>query len=267
MKTLLITGATDGIGRQMAFDSAKNDYRLVLHGRNGNLLLQIKKNILNINNGAEVIVLESDFTNLKQTADTFRQYESEHGMPDILINNAGIISIEKEITGDGFEKTFQVNYLAPFMLTNILTKNCKFNKEHRIINVTSMIHANELDFENLNSEKTFSANAAYSSSKLCNILFTNKLVRLYAGSQLISASVHPGVIDTKLLRQQWGGGAPVTEGAENVLYTVDAEVLKYVPGAYIMNKRPMEPAPVANNDDVQDRLWDLSLEMTKYEKL
>ena len=261
MKTLLITGATDGIGKQMSLDSAKNDYRLVLHGKDKKRLDELQKDILKINGRAEVSLLEADFTNMKQTAEEFKQYEEQYGMPEILINNAGVLSNEKKITDNGFEMIFQVNHLAPFLLTNILTQNCKFQKEHRIINVSSMIHANELDFENLNSEKSFSPNAAYSSSKLCNILFTNKLVRKFSGTKFISASVHPGVIDTKLLRQQWGGGVPVSEGAENVLYTIDAEVLKYLPGAYILNKRPMEPAPVANDESVQDKLWNTSLEM------
>ncbi|MEA2042332.1 MAG: SDR family NAD(P)-dependent oxidoreductase [Bacteroidota bacterium] len=262
-KRVLITGATDGIGKQLAFDLAAKGYRITLHGRNNKRLEASHRQITETYPETDIILLNADFADLKQTAQVFEKYKDTYGMPDILINNAGTIIKEKNITADGYEENFQVNYLAPFLLTKLLTEGEDFSEEHRIINVSSMIHANELDFDNLNAEKSFNPNAVYATVKLCNILFTNKLVREFEGTKLVTASVHPGVIDTKLLRTQWGGGAPVKEGSENVLYTVDAEALRYLPGAYVLNRRPMEPSPIAHNKEVQDNLWIISMEMLK----
>jgi NAD(P)-dependent dehydrogenase (short-subunit alcohol dehydrogenase family) len=262
-KTLLITGSTDGIGKELVKIGLEKDYEIVAHGRSNERLEQLKSEMLLDFPDADVHLINADFSDLQQTAEAFKTYKKQYGMPDVLINNTGIMNTEKVITKDGFEESFQINHLAPFLITEILIKDCKFEKEHRIINVSSMIHAFEIDFDNLNAEKYFSSQSVYGLTKLCNILFTNKLQRKYADTKLLTASVHPGVISTKLLRQQWGGGAPPEEGAANVFYAVDFEGLEAIPGAYIENRRPMQAADIAYDESVQDRLWSISEEYTK----
>lgn len=262
-RAILITGATDGIGKELVKTAAQKGFEITAHGRNDKKLALLRDEILSQNSDAVMHLLKADYTNLSQTAETFKNYKKEHGMPDVLINNAGLISDKKVLTKDNFELTFQVNHLAPFLITYILAEGCSFDKRHRIINVSSMIHASEIDFGNLNAEKYFTPQQSYGLSKLCNILFTHKLNRRYENTKLLPASVHPGVINTKLLRNQWGGGASPAEGAQNVFFAVDFEGLESIPGAYIENRRPMQAADVAYDEEIQDKLWNLSTEMTK----
>jgi NAD(P)-dependent dehydrogenase (short-subunit alcohol dehydrogenase family) len=257
-KTLLITGSTDGIGKELVRMGLERDFSITAHGRNKERLDKMKDEMLQDFPDSEIRFIQADFSDLEQTAEAFKDYKKQYGMPDVLINNAGVLNTEKHITKNGFEESFQINHLAPFLITQILIKDCKFEKEYRIINVSSMIHAFEIDFDNLNAEKYFSSQSVYGLTKLCNILFTNKLQRKYSDTKLLAASVHPGVINTKLLRQQWGGGAPPAEGAANVFYALEFEGLQAIPGAYIENRRPMQAADIAYEESVQDRLWNIS---------
>ena len=129
----------------------------------------------------------------------------------------------------------------------------------KIINVASMAHNSSIDFNNLQGEKSFNGNDAYGRSKLCNILFTFKLNRKYKGSKLITNCLHPGVINTKLLQKGWGsGGSAITKGAENVLSVVNIDNES---GNYYMNGGKAEPASITRDENIQDRLWDISVDM------
>lgn len=262
-QTLFITGATDGIGKELCRMSAEAGYLTVVHGRRQERIEQLTADLEKDFPDAKFRRVLADFTDLSATAAAFRNYADEFGMPDVLINNAGLLNNEKVLTPDGFEESFQVNHLAGFLLSNILLEKSLPEKQYRVITVSSMIHAADLDFDNLNAEKYFSAHESYSTTKLCNILFTNKLTRLYKPEQILAASVHPGVINTKLLRRQWGGGASPEEGAANVFFAVQFEGLSAIPGAYIENRRPMQAADIAYSEEVQDKLWEYSKEQLK----
>ncbi len=262
-KTLLITGATDGIGKELSRIAAAAGYDVTLHGRNSERLEEVKVELEKDFPKRKIQSILSDFSDLKATATAFKNYGKEFGMPDILVNNAGLLNSEKKLTVDGFEENFQVNYLSSFLVSQVLMNFMKPEKQYRVINVSSMIHATSLDFDNLNSEKYFSAKDVYSMTKLCNMLFTNKLTREYEVDKLLTASVHPGVVNTKLLRQQWGGGISPAEGAANVFFAVEFEALTAIPGAYIENRRPMQAADVAYSEEIQDKLWNYSMQKIK----
>ena len=182
---------------------------------------------------------------------------------DVIFNNAAEFIHEKTQTKDNFERTFQVNYLSHFLLTEKLLPLIKNVDGSKILNVTSMIHSSHIDFENLQGEKSYSGNSAYSLSKLLNILHAYKLNELLENNKTQVNCLHPGVIETKLLNAAWSGGMPVSEGAETMLYAAESEVTKQMGGLYLENRRPMQSNPISYDKDVQNNLWELSLKMVE----
>ena len=123
-----------------------------------------------------------------------------------------------------------------------------------------MIHANNIDFENLNGEKYYSGESAYSLTKLCNILFTNELSLKLKNHHITVNALHPGVINTKLLRAGWGKfGSSAAEGAKRILYLADSDEVKNITGKYFMNDKPVRSADITYDKNIRKKLWDISL--------
>jgi len=262
-KTILITGSTDGIGKQTALDLAKMGATVLLHGRNparaDKVLHEIKKTTGNNRIG----VFIADLSSLKQVRNLSGQVLKKHERLDVLINNAGVYETMHRISEDGFEMTLAVNHLAPFLLTLLLLDLIKKSAPCRIINVSSQVHASSIDFENLNAEKHYSAYEAYSQSKLCNVLFTYELAERLKGTGITVNCLHPGVIDTKLLKAGWGmGGSPVTQGAKTSVYLATAPELSTVTGKYFKNMKPTKSSRISYDAKIRKRLWEISEQLT-----
>lgn len=261
-KRILITGSTDGIGKETARQLAGDNHEVIIHGRNANRV-QNTVNALQQETGNDSITGETaDFAKLKEVKRLSLQLKDNYDSLDVLLNNAGIINPDFETTMDGFEKSFQVNHLAPFVLTNNLLPLMKDVDEGRIINVTSMIHARNIDLNDLELRNGFSGSAAYSATKLYSILFTFKLARLLSGGHIICNCFHPGVINTKLLRSNFGNiGGPISEGAENAVFLAVSPEVTYKSGKYFRDSHVAPPAPVAEDRQIQDKLWNMTMEM------
>lgn len=260
-KIILITGATDGIGKQTAVDAAKKGAQVIIHGRDDERILKTLKEIREINE--DVYGLKADFCDLEQVVEVAKDITDNFQRIDILFNNAAEFLHKREITKDGFERTFQVNYLAHVLLTEKLRPIIKNVEGSRILNVTSMIHSSFLDLNKMQGESGYKGNNAYSISKLLNIMHAYKLGRLHENDKVNINCLHPGVIETKLLNTAWSGGFPVSEGSANMLYVAESEAIEGVSGLYIENRRPMQSNPVSYDIDVQDKLYDMSLEMLR----
>jgi len=260
-KTVLITGSTDGIGKQTAVEAARKGAQVIIHGRNDERILKTLKEIRKINE--DVYAVKADFCDLSQVVEAAKDINDNFKKIDILFNNAAEFLPKRELTKDGFERTFQVNYLAHVLFTEQLISKIKDTEGGRILNVTSMIHSSAIDFDNLQGEKSYTGSNAYSLSKMLNILYTYKLGRMFEGNPVNVNCLHPGVIETKLLNAAWSGGMPVSEGAATMIYAAESEATEGVSGLYLENRRPMQSNPVTYDVEVQDKLYDLSLEMLK----
>lgn len=258
-KVILITGATDGIGKQTAIDAAKKGAQVIVHGREDERIFNTLKEIREINE--EVYGIRADFCDLSQVVEAAKDINDNFNKIDILFNNAAEFLKKREITKDGFERTFQVNYLAHVLLTERLISKIKDVKDSRILNVTSMIHSSAVDFENLRGEKNYSGKERYSLTKLLNILHAYKLGHKYANNSVSINCLHPGVIETKLLNSAWSGGMSVNTGAETMLYAAESDAIKMISGLYLENRRPMQSNPISYNTEIQDKMYNLSLEM------
>ncbi|MCF6367023.1 MAG: SDR family NAD(P)-dependent oxidoreductase [Bacteroidales bacterium] len=262
-KVILITGSTDGIGKETAKKVAEQGANLIIHGRIKQRVEATEKELSAICKN-KVFGVTADFSNLREVSSVTKIIIEKYSKIDILFNNAADFFHDRSITKDGFEQTFQVNYLAHFLLTYKLLPLLKdVDETSKILNVTSMIHSSEIDFENLQGEKNYFGSSAYSLSKLLNILHTYKLVEVLSEEKTKANCLHPGVIETKLLNAAWSGGAPVSEGANTMLYAATSPVTEQMSGLYLENRRPVQSNPITYDKEIQNKLWDISLKMLK----
>ncbi len=262
-KTVLITGSTDGIGRQTALDLANMGASVLLHGRDPDRAERILQEIKKETGNDRIEIFIADLASLKQVRKFADEVQQRYDRLDVLINNAGVYETTRKITQDGFEMTFAVNHLAPFLLTWLLLDLLRKNTNSRIINVSSVTHASAIDFENLHGEKHYSGYDAYSLSKLCNILFTYELADRLKHDGIKVNCLHPGVIGTKLLKAGWGmGGSPVTEGSKTPVYLATAPELDSVTGKYFKNRKQKKSSRISYDAETQKKLWQISEQLT-----
>lgn len=257
-KTILITGSTDGIGKQTALELAAMGAGVILHGRNKSKAEQVLQEIEQKTGNDQLDFFIADLSSLHQIRTMGAEIRRKYSRLDVLINNAGVAMNTFEISDDGYEMTFAVNYLAAFALTLLLLDLLTQSASSRIINVSSMVHSSSLNFDNLAEPRHFDGWEAYCQSKLCNILFTYELAERLQDQGVTVNCLHPGVIDTKLLRVNFGGGSPVTEGSRKLVYLATAPGLATMTGKYFKDNRQTRPAEIAYDPETRKKLWNLS---------
>lgn len=198
----------------------------------------------------------ADLSSFDQIKKMSYQIKERFERLDVLINNAGVYRQNRQITEEGLEETFAINYVAPFLLTNLLLDSLKKANSSRIVNVASQVHSNHLDLNNLQFEKGYTGVKAYASSKACLIMFTYLMAENLKETNITVNCLHPGIINTKLLNVAWGSvGAPVSEGAKNLIYVAMAPNLEKVSGKYFDNKHIKPSKDITYDKELQRKLW------------
>lgn len=263
MKTILVTGSTDGIGRATAQALAERGCAVLVHGRNRTRAEAAARAIAGATGNRQVTAVAADFAALAEVRALAQLVLRICPRLDVLINNAGIAVRRRRLSADGYESTFAVNHLAPFLLTNLLLDRLRASAPARIVNVSSGVHGSgRIDFDDLQMERGFDGWEAYCNSKLANALFTCELARRLDAGEVTANFLHPGVIDTKLLHVNFGGGSPVTEGARTPLHLALAPELEGVSGAYYVNRRPARASAAAGDRRLAAELWRVSSALT-----
>ena len=257
-KTILITGSTDGIGKQAALELAELGARVILHGRNKSKVKQVLQEFEQKTGNDQLDFFIADLSSLQQIRTMSADIRRKYSRLDVLINNAGVAMNKLEISEDGYEMTFAVNHLAVFAVTLLLLDLLTRSAPSRIINVSSSAHSSSLNFENLAEPRHFDGWEVYCQSKLCNILFTYELAEKLQNMGVTVNCLHPGVIDTKLLRVNFGGGSPVTEGSRKLVYLATAPELATVTEKYFNDNRQTRSAEITYDAETRKKLWNLS---------
>jgi len=264
-KTMLVTGSTDGIGKATAAELARRGATVLVHGRSEKKANAAVKELSKVVPGATFVPVWGDFSSLDEVRALAEQVKQQAPVLDVLVNNAGIMSNERRLSKDGFELTFAVNHLAPFLLTHLLLDQLKAATQGRVVNVASMVHSGgEVNLDDLSMEKGYSGYGAYSNSKLMNVLFTHELARRLAGTKVTAYALHPGVIGTKLLHAAFGGmgGGSVEQGARTSVYCATAPELSEVSGRYYDDAHEARAAAHADDPKLERALYEKSAQLT-----
>ena len=273
-KTVLITGATAGIGRITARELAAAGARIVLVARNRAKAQATREWITAATGNPLIEVVIADLSSQAQVRAVADQVSSQGGL-DVLVNNVGAVFQRRTESVDGIEMTFALNHLAPFLLTNLLLGALKRRKQSRVVTVSSDAHLRAvMNFDDLQGRRRFSPWGAYGQSKLANLLFTYELARRLDGSGVAANALHPGFVASdfgknngpfmKLVMSlaQRLGAISVEEGARTSVYLASSEEVGGVTGKYFVKCREHESAPASRNPASMRRLWDLSAQMT-----
>ncbi|HBD09549.1 MAG TPA: short-chain dehydrogenase [Syntrophobacteraceae bacterium] len=259
-KTVLVTGATDGIGKATALQLAGLGARVIVHGRSADRIQRVVGEISEAK-GIPAEGLQADFSSIACVRDCGAEILKRFSRLDVLVHNAGVFEADRRLTVDGFESTFAVNHLAPFLLTHAVLDLLRQSAPARIVLVSSITHVNSAcDFNNLQGEKSYDGRKAYSLSKLANALFTVELAQRLRGSGITVNCLHPGVIATKLLRAGFGNmsAASTARGAETSVYLSSSQEVEGVSGKYFVNRQEADPSPLVHNVAFRSRLWQLT---------
>lgn len=269
-KTIVITGASDGIGTAAARQLVRDGHSVVIVGRNPGKTKAIADEL-------DAPYYVTDFSELDDVETLAEKLLADIPQIDVLINNAGGIMGKRQLTDDGFEKTLQVNHLAPFLLTNLLLPKLVEHKA-RIINTASVAHKlfAKLDIDDLNLEHDYSVNRAYGNAKLANILFTSELARRFGSFGITAASFHPGNVATsfaadstsplrflyKTFLKKFFLISP-EKGTDTLVWLATSEAGKdWQSGHYYYKRKSTKIHNDGDNDELAKQLWDKSATMT-----
>ncbi|XP_063231591.1 retinol dehydrogenase 13-like isoform X2 [Bacillus rossius redtenbacheri] len=279
-KVVVVTGANTGIGKETVRELAKRGAHVVMACRDLAKCEKAREEIVFETLNKYVYCRHCDLASQKSIRTFVKQFEKEHDKLNILINNAGVMWCPQSKTEDGIEMQLGVNHMGHFLLTNLLLDRLKAGAPSRIVNVSSIAHERgSINVEDLNSEKEYSKQKAYSQSKLANVLFTRELAKRLQGSGITVTAVHPGIVDTELIRHMgffnstfssiflrplmWMFIKSPKQGAQTSLYAALDESLQKVSGKYFSDCAEKEPAPQATDDSMAQWLWKVSEKWTR----
>ena len=268
----LVTGASAGIGLYTALGLARAGFRVVMAGRDGARLERARRMVAERSGSTLVEPALADFASLAAVRGLAERVLATHDRLDLLVNNAGLIAPRFQLSEDGYELTIAVNHLAPFLLTNLLLDRLRASAEldksgARIVTVASQAHRGaRIDLAALAGREDWSPLKAYGRSKLCNILFTRALARRLAGSGVVAACLHPGVVATAIGDRAGGltgfGWRLVKpflvtpeNGAATSLFLATTPDPAPFHGAYVIDKRVAQPDRTALDDELGETLW------------
>lgn len=274
-KVCLVTGCSSGIGKVTARELAALDATVVMVCRNRAKGEEALQEVQEATGSDKVELLVADLSSLSEVRCLARSFKQRYTQLHVLIHNAGGANAERRVTPEGYETTFVTNYLAPFLLTELLLDVLKENAPARIVNVSSMAHVRStIDFADLQGEKCYNLWKAYGQSKLALILFTYELARRLEGSGVTVNALHPGVIASNFDQglssvARWGWKlltpflASVEQGAQTTLCLAAMPELEGVSGKYFANRKETRSSPISYDREIGQRLWQVSEKLVR----
>lgn len=274
-KICLITGANSGIGKATAIGLAKMGASIIMVCRNQERGERALKYIKSKSNNESIELMLVDLSSQKAIHQFVQEFKEKYNKLDVLINNAGVNLSKQTLTEDGIETTFAVNYLATFLLSNLLFDSLVAGQPARIVNVASSVQAKSIDFDNINGEKHYGQMKAYSLSKLAIVLFTYEFAKRFGGNGVTINCLHPGYIRTNMIRNfrkfvkyffpliSLFVKSP-KRGAKTSIYCASSPNLEGVSGKYFKKRKEAKTVRASYDEELAKKLWDLSVELTNF---
>lgn len=265
-KTILITGATSGIGKETALGLAKLGATIIFTTRDEAKGEKTKNDLIATTQNKNIHMLKCDLASFASIRTCCQEFTAKYDKLHVLINNAGIWDFTRKTSKDGIENIFATNYLAPFLMTHLLLDTLKKSAPSRIINVSSGLHYGTIHFDDIEFKEKFSGMKAYRQSKLALILFTRLLAKKLDGTGVTVNVVHPGMNKTHLGRDAGGFsqimfkllGKDPKIGAETSIYLASSPEVEKITGEYFAKKKIKQSSKESYNMDLAKKLWDVS---------
>ncbi len=276
-KVCLLTGATSGIGKATALGLAQMGATVVMVSRDRARGEAAQAEIKTKSGNAAVDLLLADLSAQQSIRQLVENFQQRYTQLHVLINNAGLFMLRRRTTVDGLEMTFAVDYLAPFLLTNLLLDMLKASAPARIVNVSSNSHeAGYIQLDDLQAEHHYRSMRAYGQAKLAVVLFTYELARRLQGTGVTANCLHPGFVATNIGQSGMGPASRIVtrlifafgispqEGAKTSLYLASSPEVEGVTGKYFVKGIPQRSAPISYDESLQRQLWEESLTLSRF---
>ena len=272
-KTILITGASGGIGLQSAIGLAKQGVNIVMVGRDKERTSQAVELVRTQTGNQSVSYLLADLSSIQEVRRLAQEFKDKYPALDVLLNNAGAVLLRRKVSVDGYEMTLALNHLNYFLLTQLLLDMLKAAPAGRIVNVASRAHyRGHVNFEDLQSQHGYNGMRVYSMSKLMNVLFTYELARRLDGTNVTANCLHPGFVASnfggnngwiaRIAMRFMTGRISVEEGAKCPIFLASSPDVQGVSGKYFnYDTQETRSSEESYDQNIARRLWDVSEEL------
>ena len=275
--TCLITGATDGIGKETAIELAKKGCNLILIGRNKEKGEKVVEEIRKVADSyVDIDYFTADLMLMKEVSRVADEVSRKYPKIDVLLNNVGAYFAFRDVTEEGFERTFALNHLGYFLMTKKLLPLVEKSDYKRIVNVSSSAHYGiDFEFDNMNGEKKYSGFDVYKKSKLANVMFTYELAKRIEGTGITANCLHPGFVSTNFGKNNnflwrnvirvamWLTAISVKNGAKTSIHLACSDEVKDITGRFFANSQIKKGSSKAKNEEHNRKLWELSEEFVE----
>lgn len=268
-KVYMVTGATSGIGKELATQLAKTGEIVVIVARDAERGNAVQQEISRKTQNWNIDLQLCDLSNMSSVNNLASVVKLKYNTINALVNNAGLYTRKRETTVDGYEKMFAANHLGPFLLTNLLLDALIASGSGRILNITAP-STTELNFDDLQGEKKFNSLTAFGATKMANLLFTLDLARRLEGSNVTVNAIHPGLVRSGLMKQAFAPirwvtrllSSPPEKAVADIVQLVTAPEFENVSGTFFHHGKEIEIPAYALNRENQQRLWGVSEKLT-----
>jgi len=271
MKTIIVTGSNSGIGKEAALNLAKLGHLILMLCRDSQKSAQVQKEIVTQSGNKNVFLLPVDLSDLLSIRTAVEKIKSQYQVIDVLVNNAGLYKVKREETANGVEMTFAVNFLAPFMLSQMLLENLEAGGNGRIINIVSELYkSGSIDFDDLMMKTRYKAGDAYANSKLASVLYTVELAKETRDKGITVNALHPGVLATNSFRDYPNFIMKIVnlflenpkKGGERIANLAISDEVKEISGRYFYKTEEQEIAISAQESSKTEKLVQIAKELT-----
>ena len=270
-KVCLVTGSSSGMGLVTARELASMGATVVMLCRNRTRGEAVQAQVKEASGNPQVDLIVADLSELSQVRRAAEEFKRHYTRLHVLINNAGGINAERKVTSDGLEATFVTNYLAPFLLTQLLLEVLEASAPARIVNISAPAHKiGKIDFTDLQGAQRYNALKAYSQAKLAQIYFTYELAERLAGTGVTVNALDPGHVVTNFNKSTKGlihviaqviyffDGISPEKGAQTILYLATSPEVEGMSGKYFLDSEPISSSRRSYDVAVRQRLWSVS---------